>query len=376
MEFFKVLHNYKNARVAEINTLHGKITTPVFMPVGTQATVKIMTPGDLEEMNIAVILANTYHLYLRPGLDIIRKAGGLHKFMAWNGAILTDSGGFQVFSLKELRTITKDGVKFRSHFDGGEHFFSPEKVVEIQNILGSDIMMCFDECPPYPAEKEYISSSLDMTLDWAKRAKAAHKKEGQFLFGIIQGGVFRDLREKALEEMVKLDFPGYAIGGVSVGEGKELIYRAVDWCAPFMPENKPRYLMGVGTPEDIWYSVEKGADMFDCVFPTRIARNGTAYSSEGLIKLRNAEYRDDFTPLDAGCSCYACRTFTRAYIRHLFNVHEILGMRLTTLHNIHFMINLMDKIRKSILEDSYENEKEKFFSRYKTGKITDEDCKE
>ncbi len=346
------------------------------MPVGTQATVKIMTPQDMEEMNIGIILANTYHLYLRPGLDIIKKAGGLHKFMAWNGAILTDSGGFQVFSLKELRNITKDGVKFRAHFDGSEHFFSPEKVVEIQNILGSDIMMCLDECPPYPSTREYISSSLDLTLDWARRAKEAHKKEGQFLFGIIQGGVFRDLREKAMQEMEKLDFPGYAIGGVSVGEGKELIYQAVDWCAPYMPQDKPRYLMGVGTPEDIWYCVEKGIDMFDCVFPTRIARNGTAYSSEGLVKIRNAEYREDFRPLDPGCGCYACRTFTRAYIRHLFNVHEILGMRLTTLHNIHFMIKLMDKIRSSILENSYEREKENFFSRYKTGGVDVEDLKE
>ncbi len=369
MEFFKVLHKYKHARVGEINTLHGKINTPVYMPVGTQATVKIMTPEDMEKMDINVILGNTYHLYLRPGLDIIQKAGGLHKFMAWNRAILTDSGGFQVFSLKDMRKITKDGVKFRAHFDGSEHMFTPEKVVEIQNILGSDIMMCFDECPPYPATKEYVSNSLDLTLDWAKRAKAAHEKEGQFLFGIIQGGTYRDLREKAMEELVKMDFPGYAIGGVSVGEGKELIYQAVDWCAPFMPEDKPRYLMGVGTPEDIWYSVEKGVDMFDCVFPTRIARNGTAYSAEGLVKIRNGEYKEDFRPIDSSCNCYTCMTFSRAYIRHLFNVHEILGMRLTTLHNIHFMINLMGKIKNAVLNDNYEREKEKFFSVYKVGNV-------
>jgi queuine tRNA-ribosyltransferase len=369
VEFFKVLHKYKHARVGEINTLHGKINTPVYMPVGTQATVKIMTPEDMEKMDINVILGNTYHLYLRPGLDIIQKAGGLHKFMAWNRAILTDSGGFQVFSLKDMRKITKDGVKFRAHFDGSEHMFTPEKVVEIQNILGSDIMMCFDECPPYPATKEYVSNSLDLTLDWAKRAKAAHEKEGQFLFGIIQGGTYRDLREKAMEELVKMDFPGYAIGGVSVGEGKELIYQAVDWCAPFMPEDKPRYLMGVGTPEDIWYSVEKGVDMFDCVFPTRIARNGTAYSAEGLVKIRNGEYKEDFRPIDSSCNCYTCMTFSRAYIRHLFNVHEILGMRLTTLHNIHFMINLMGKIKNAVLNDNYEREKEKFFSVYKVGNV-------
>jgi queuine tRNA-ribosyltransferase len=343
------------------------------MPVGTQATVKIMTPEDMEKMNISVILGNTYHLYLRPGTDIIQKAGGLHKFMSWKGAILTDSGGFQVFSLKDLRKITDEGVRFRAHFDGSEHFFTPEKVVEIQNILGSDIMMCLDECPPYPATRDYISDSLNRTIDWAKRAKAAHKKEGQALFGIVQGGVYRDLREKAVDEMTKLDFPGLAIGGVSVGEGKEFMYQAVDWCAPFLPENKPRYLMGVGTPEDIWYSVEKGVDMFDCVFPTRIARNGTAYSMDGLIKMRNAEYKEDFRPLDPTCTCYACTNFTRAYIRHLFNVHEILGMRLTTLHNIHFMIHLMDKIRASIINDCYEQEKEKFFSTYKLTRTDEED---
>lgn len=373
MEFFKILHKYKLARAGEINTLHGTIQTPVFMPVGTQATVKIMTPEDMEKMNISVILGNTYHLYLRPGTDIIQKAGGLHKFMSWKGAILTDSGGFQVFSLKDLRKITDEGVRFRAHFDGSEHFFTPEKVVEIQNILGSDIMMCLDECPPYPATRDYISDSLNRTIDWAKRAKAAHKKEGQALFGIVQGGVYRDLREKAVDEMTKLDFPGLAIGGVSVGEGKEFMYQAVDWCAPFLPENKPRYLMGVGTPEDIWYSVEKGVDMFDCVFPTRIARNGTAYSMDGLIKMRNAEYKEDFRPLDPTCTCYACTNFTRAYIRHLFNVHEILGMRLTTLHNIHFMIHLMDKIRASIINDCYEQEKEKFFSTYKLTRTDEED---
>ncbi|MCE5301137.1 MAG: tRNA guanosine(34) transglycosylase Tgt [Spirochaetia bacterium] len=375
MEFFKLDHKYKLARAGRINTLHGTIETPVFMPVGTQATVKIMTPEDMERMGIGVILGNTYHLYLRPGLDIMMKAGGLHKFMGWKRAILTDSGGFQVFSLKELRKITRDGVRFKAHFDGTEHFFTPEKVVEIQNILGSDIMMCLDECPPYPSTHDYVSNSLDTTIEWAKRAKAAHKKEGQHLFGIIQGGTYRDLREKAMDEMVKLDFPGYSIGGVSVGEGKDLIYQAVDWCAPFMPQDKPRYLMGVGTPEDIWYSVEKGIDMFDCVFPTRIARNGTVYSAQGMVKIRNAEYKDDFTPMDPSCSCYACTNFTRAYIRHLFNVHEILGMRLTTLHNIHFMINLMAKIRKAILNDCYEAEKERFFETYRFSELAEDDIK-
>jgi queuine tRNA-ribosyltransferase len=365
VEFFKLHHAHKQARAAEINTLHGTVQTPVFMPVGTQATVKIMTPGDLESLGVNIILSNTYHLYLRPGTDIIKKAGGLHKFMGWKRAILTDSGGFQVFSLQELRKISKQGVTFRSHFDGSEHLFTPESVVEIQNILGSDIIMCLDECPPYPATHEYVADSLVTTIEWAKRAKHAHKNEGQALFGIIQGGVYRDLRERSMDEMFKIDFPGYAIGGVSVGEGKELIYQAVDWCAPNMPENKPRYLMGVGTPEDLWYAVGKGIDMFDCVFPTRIARNGGVYTAEGRIAVRNGEFKEDMRPMDPGCSCYGCMNFTRAYIRHLFNVHEILGMRLATLHNIHFMIRLMDRIRNSILNNCYEKEKEDFFKLYK-----------
>ncbi|MCX7698896.1 MAG: tRNA guanosine(34) transglycosylase Tgt [Candidatus Goldbacteria bacterium] len=365
MEFFKILKKYKNARVGEINTTHGRILTPVFMPVGTQATVKIMTPLDLEEMGYEVILANTYHLYLRPGVDIIKKFNGLHKFMGWNKNILTDSGGFQVFSLQALRKITKEGVIFKSHIDGSEHLFTPEKVIEIQNILNGDIIMCLDECPPYPATHEYVNDSLDKTIEWAKRSKLAHKKENQHLFGIIQGGIYKDLRERAMEEMFKLDFPGYALGGVSVGEDKELIYRVVEWCGPMMPENKPRYLMGVGTPEDIWYAVERGIDMFDCVFPTRIARNGNIYTAEGQIAVRNSEFKEDDRPMDENCNCYACKNFSRAYIRHLFNVHEILGMRLTTLHNLHFMIRLIEIIRKSIIDETFEKEKEKFFKKYR-----------
>jgi len=365
MEFFKILHKYKKSRIAEINTPHGTVTTPIFMPVGTQATVKIMTPQDLEEMNIKIILSNTYHLYLRPGIDIIERAGGLHKFMAWKGAILTDSGGFQIFSMEDLRKITPEGVLFRAHFDGTEHFLPPEKVVDIQNRLGSDIMMCLDECPPYPAERGYIDNSLNLTLEWAKRAKLAHKNtDRQALFGIIQGGVYRDLREKSAEEMVKMDFPGYAIGGVSVGEGKDLMYSVMDWVGPLMPENKPRYLMGIGAPEDLWHAVENGMDMFDCVLPTRIARNGTVYTSRGRIILRNSEYKEDFTPIEVGCGCYACKNFTKAYIRHLFNVHEILGMRLTTLHNIYFMIRLCGVIKNSIENGNFEKEKEKFLANF------------
>lgn len=365
MEFFKIIKKYKNARVGEINTSHGRILTPVFMPVGTQATVKIMTPLDLEEMGYEVILANTYHLYLRPGYDLIKKFNGLHRFMGWNKNILTDSGGFQVFSLQNLRKITKEGVIFKSHVDGSEHIFTPEKVIEIQKILNGDIIMCLDECPPYPSTYDYINDSLNTTIEWAKRSKNAFKSQNQHLFGIIQGGIYKDLREKAMEEMFKLDFSGYALGGVSVGEDKDLIYKVVDWCAGKMPENKPRYLMGVGTPEDIWYAVERGIDMFDCVFPTRIARNGNIYTSEGQIAIRNSEFKNDERPMDEECSCYGCKTFSRAYIRHLFNVHEILGMRLTTLHNLYFMIRLIERIRKSIIDGNFEKERDLFFKKYK-----------
>jgi queuine tRNA-ribosyltransferase len=365
MEFFNVVKKYKNARVGEINTSHGKVITPVFMPVGTQATVKIMTPSDLEEMGYQIILSNTYHLYLRPGCDLIKKFKGLHKFMGWNKNILTDSGGFQVFSLQGLRKITREGVLFKSHIDGSEHIFTPEKVIEIQNVLNGDIIMCLDECPPYPSTYEYIKDSLNTTIEWAKRSKIAHKNDNQRLFGIIQGGIYKELREKAMEEMFKLDFPGYALGGVSVGEDKDLIYKTVDWCGTSMPENKPRYLMGVGTPEDIWYSVERGIDMFDCVFPTRIARNGNVYTAEGQIAIRNSEFKEDERPIDENCPCYACKTFSRAYIRHLFNVHEILGMRLTTLHNLYFMIRLMNKIKNSIINESFEKERDLFFKKYK-----------
>jgi len=365
MSFFEIIYKYKKARIGKIKTIHGEFLTPVFMPVGTQATVKIMTPQDLYELNVSIILANTYHLYLRPGIEIIKKAGGLHKFMAWNGPILTDSGGFQVFSMKDLREINKDGVYFKSHFDGLTHFFSPEKAIEIQNELGSDIIMCLDECPEYSENKERISASLDITLNWAQRAKFYHKNENQFLFGIVQGGIFEDLREKSIKELIKLDFPGYAIGGVSIGEGKEYIYKITGFCAALLPENKPRYLMGVGTPEDLWEAVDMGIDMFDCVFPTRIARNGSVYTKDGILKIRNGEYKDDMRPIEDDCQCYACKNFSRAYIRHLFNVHEILGMRLTTLHNIYFMIRLVEKIRQAIKNNNYEKEKENFLKNYK-----------
>ncbi len=366
MQFFEILGFSGNARAGVIHTAHGSVKTPVFMPVGTQATVKIMTPHDMYDMGTEIILGNTYHLFLRPGTDIIKKAGGLHKFMNWNRAILTDSGGFQVFSLSEFRKITEEGVKFKSHFDGTDYFLTPESCIEIQNILGSDIIMVLDECPPYPAEYDYVKKSLELTLSWAKRAKKHHQNtEKQKLFGIIQGGLYKDLREYSMQELFKMDLPGYAIGGVSVGEGKELIYNTVKLCGPNMPENKPRYLMGVGTPEDMWECVEYGIDMFDCVFPTRIARNGAVYTQTGQVNIRNAEFKEDFRSIDEGCGCYTCKNFTRAYIRHLFNVHEILGMRLTTLHNIYFMLRLMDKIRESVLNGQFLEEKHKFFLKYK-----------
>lgn len=354
-----------DARLGKIHTPHGDIDTPVFMPVGTQATVKAMTPEELKYIGAQIILSNTYHLYLRPGEDLIQKAGGLHKFMNWDRAILTDSGGFQVFSLSNLRDIKEEGVTFRSHIDGSKHFISPEKAVHIQNALGSDIMMCFDECLPYPCEKEYASNSLDRTIRWAKRCKEAHNDtERQSLFGIVQGGMYKDLRERSVSEMAELDFPGYSIGGLSIGEPKSLMYEVLDWTVHLMPENKPRYLMGVGSPDCLIEGAARGIDMFDCVLPTRIARNGTVFTSHGKLVIRNAEYAEDFLPLDPECDCYTCRNYSRAYIRHLFKAKEILAARLATIHNLYFLINLMKKIRQSIKDDSLMKFRDEFYSKY------------
>ena len=341
------------------------VETPIFMPVGTQATVKSMTPEELKEIGSQIILSNTYHLYLRPGHELVKKAGGLHEFMHWDKPILTDSGGFQVFSLGPLRKISEEGVEFRSHLDGSKHFLTPEKAMEIQNALGSDIMMAFDECAPYPASREYVKNSLERTTRWLERCKEAHKNpEKQALFGIIQGGMYKDLREQSAKEITAIDLPGYAIGGLSVGEPKPMMYDILEHTTPFMPVDKPRYLMGVGSPDDLIEGVIRGVDMFDCVLPTRIARNGTAMTSQGKVVVRNATYAEDFTPLDPECDCYTCRNYTKAYIRHLIKTNEMLGARLITTHNLHFLLKLMENIRQAIREDRLLDFREEFFTKY------------
>lgn len=354
-----------HARRGRLTTLHGVIETPVFMPVGTQATVKTMAPWELKEIGAGIILSNTYHLHLRPGEQLIDRAGGLHAFMNWDAAVLTDSGGFQVFSLADLRKITDDGVSFRSHLDGSLHSFTPESVMAIENALGADIIMAFDECPPYPAPRAYVEMSLRRTLDWAQRCKVSHQRpDEQGLFGIVQGGEFLDLRKEAALRLVDLDFPGYAIGGMSVGEPKPLMYDILAYTTPWLPVEKPRYLMGVGSPDDLFEGVERGVDMFDCVLPTRIARNGTVLTSEGKRVMKNARYSDDFLPLDPDCDCRVCKTFSRAYIRHLIKADEVLGIRLTSYHNVYFMLDLMKRIRQSIEEDRFLKYKQEFYERY------------
>ncbi len=364
---YELLHECKQtgARRGVIHTPHGDIQTPVFMPVGTQATVKSMTPEELKEVNAQIILSNTYHLFLRPGHELVKEAGGLHKFMNWDRPILTDSGGFQVFSLGKLRKITEEGVEFQSHLDGSKKFLSPEKAMEIENALGSDIMMAFDECCPYPSTYEYTKKSMERTTRWAERCKKAHSRpEDQGLFGIIQGGFYEDLRKKSAEDLIKLDFPGYAIGGISVGEPKEEFLKILKYTTPLMPKDKPRYLMGVGTPDYLIESAIAGIDMCDCVLPTRIARHGTALTSNGKIVVRNATYEHDFTPLDPECDCYTCKNYTRAYIRHLIKANEILGIRLLSIHNIKFLTNLMDKVRMEIENDNLGNFKNEFYHKY------------
>ena len=363
---YELLHVDKTtgARRGVIHTPHGDIQTPIFMPVGTQATVKSMTVEELEENGAQIILSNTYHLYLRPGSKLVRKAGGLHNFMKWNKPILTDCGGFQVFSLSDLRTISEDGVEFTSHLDGSKHFFSPEKVMEIEEDLGADIIMSFDECCPYPSTYEYTKNSMERTTRWAKRCKEAHTTENQALFGIIQGGFYEDLREQSAKDLIELDFPGYAIGGISVGEPKEEFLKMLKFTAPLMPENKPRYLMGVGSPDYLIEAAMAGIDMCDCVLPTRIARNGTAMTSHGKVVVRNATYAEDFTSLDPECNCYTCRNYTRAYIRHLVKCGEILGVRLLSIHNINFLTNLMERVRMEIENDNLINFKKEFYEKY------------
>ena len=353
------------ARLGRLHTPHGVIETPIFMPVGTQATVKAMTPEELKEIGSQIILSNTYHLYMRPGHDLIERAGGLHKFMNWDKPILTDSGGFQVFSLGPLRKIKEEGVEFRSHLDGSKHFLSPEKATEIQNALGSDIIMAFDECAPCPADRQYVKNSLERTTRWLERCKAAHKyPEKQALFGIVQGGMYKDLREQSAKEITAIDLPGYAIGGLSVGEPKDMMYEVLDYTVPLLPEDKPRYLMGVGSPDDLLEGVLRGIDMFDCVLPTRIARNGTAMTSQGKVVVRNASYAEDFTSLDPECDCYTCKNYTKAYLRHLIKCNEILGARLLTIHNLRFLLKMMENVREAIKEDRLLDYKKDFFEKY------------
>lgn len=350
------------ARLGILHTPHGDIDTPVFMPVGTQATVKAMAPHELKEAGSQIILANTYHLYLRPGHELIKSAGGLHGFMNWDRPILTDSGGFQVFSLKGFRKIKEEGVEFQSHIDGSKHFLSPEKATQIQNDLGADIIMAFDECAPWPSDYEYIKKSMERTTRWARRCKQAHKREDQALFGIIQGGEYPDLREQSAKELVELDFPGYSIGGLSVGEPKEIMYNILELTTPLLPKNKPRYLMGVGSMDHLIEGVIRGIDMFDCVLPTRTARTGTLITMKGKLNIMNAKYSKDLSPVDEDCSCYCCKNYSRAYLRHLFKAKEILGARLATWHNIHALHNLMDRIRFSISNDSMKEFRDNFFA--------------
>ena len=354
------------ARRGVIHTPHGDIQTPIFMPVGTQATVKSMTPEELkEEVKSQIILANTYHLYLRPGNKLIKEAGGLHEFMRWDRPILTDSGGYQVFSLGDLRKITEEGVEFKSYLDGSKHFLSPENVMEIENDLGADIIMAFDECVQYPAEYDYTRQSMERTTRWAARCLEAHKNtEKQGLFGIVQGGIYKDLREKSAKDLVEMNFPGYAVGGLSVGEPKELMCDVLEFTTKFLPLDKPRYLMGVGTPDYLIEAVLRGIDMCDCVLPTRIARNGTALTSRGKVVIRNATYERDWGKLDEECDCYTCKNYTRAYIRHLVKMNEILGVRLLSIHNLRFLTRLMEQVREAIENDRLLDFRKEFYTKY------------
>ncbi len=371
---FKLIHQDKKskARAGNLITAHGQIQTPCFMPVGTQGAVKTLSPLELEQVGAQVILCNAYHLFLRPGIEVIRNAGGLHRFISWQKAILTDSGGYQIFSLSMFRRISDEGVEFQSHLDGNKFFLAPEYLVEIQQALGADILMPLDECVHYPCLKDYAKIAMERTVDWARRCKAqsAERKaqsdgrDKQLLFGIVQGATYEDLRLECIRKLTDIGFDGYAIGGVSVGEPEVLRYNIISYVLEHLPETQPRYLMGSGVPEDILQAVESGCDMFDCVIPTRLGRNGTAFTHEGKLIIRNAPYIADYQPLDKDCSCYSCRNFNRAYLRHLFNSDEILGLRLVSLHNVHFYLELMRNIREAIKLDRFVEFKEEFLARY------------
>jgi len=373
---------HSKARRGRLTSAHGEIDTPAFMPVGTQGSVKGVSPRELRELHAKIVLGNTYHLFVRPGLDVIKHFGGLHNFMNWNGPILTDSGGYQIFSLAKLRKITEEGVEFQNHIDGARAFISPEIAMEIQLLLGSDIAMALDECVPYPCEYDYAAQSAEMTTRWAKRCKEWKEENAQrpmeasinyqpstmnsLLFGIVQGGTFEDLRKQSAQAIVDLDFNGYAIGGVSVGEPENEMMRAVEWAEPLLPGNKPRYAMGLGTPPQLLELIARGMDMFDCVLPTRLARNGTAFTANGTINLKNAEFILDKNPIEENCSCPACHQFSRGYIRHLIKAEEILGLRLITLHNLHFYLNLMNQARAEIEKGTFDQFRKAFVAGYKT----------
>ncbi len=371
--FFKIEHKDKNcdARIGKINLAHGEVEVPVFMPVGTQASVKALTQEELEEIGTTIILCNAYHLYLRPGLETLSLAGGIHNFMSWNKPILTDSGGFQLFSLAHLNKVTNEGVIFQSHIDGSRHHITPEKMIQFQMDIGADIIMSFDECTPYPVSHKDAEKSMRRTIVWEKKGfeywKERNGKSHSQLFGILQGSVYEDLRVKCAGELCGMDFPGFAIGGVSVGETDEERHKITEISAQLLPENKPRYLMGVGAPEDVLWAIRCGVDMFDCVMPTRNARNGCLFTSHGKLNIRNARFVHDFSPLDEECNCPVCKRYTRAYLSHLYRAKEILAFRLNTLHNVYFMLNLFEKIRQAIREDRYLDFYNDFFSKYNIG---------
>ena len=363
---FRLLKTSSNARAGELYTSHSTVSTPVFMPVGSQATVKTLTPDEIKQLGFDMVLSNTYHLYLRPGIDVIEKLGGLHAFMAWDGAILTDSGGYQVFSLAPLRKITDDGVTFRSHIDGSEHFLTPELAVSYQEALGADITMVLDECPAYDDNEQKIKQSLALTHHWAQRCRQAHRKENQALYAIVQGGMYPALRHESADSLTALDFPGYGIGGLSIGEPKEVTLAMVEETTVRLPQDKPRYLMGVGSPEDIVEGVARGVDMFDSALPTRVARNGALFTWTGRLNIRNAAFSQMDTPVDPDCDCYACRNFSAAYLSHLFRSGELLALRLATLHNLTFINNLMQKIRSAIMDDTFGAFQKDFLANYTT----------
>lgn len=370
--YFELEKESGSARVGKLHTQHGTIQTPMFMPVGTAATVKSVSPEELTSLGARIILSNAYHLYLRPGHQLVEKMGGLHSYMNWQGAILTDSGGFQVMSLSELRKVTKDGVEFSSHIDGSKHFISPEKSMEIQRALGSDIVMAFDECVKHPATYDEVRRSLDLTTDWERRSRAYELKSHQGLFGILQGGMYPELRKLHYEMMKDIDFEGWAIGGLSVGEPPAMMYEMLDASVPLLPKNKVRYLMGVGTPQDLVEGVARGVDIFDCVMPSRNARNGTLFTSQGKVHIKNAKYVEDPSPLDPQCDCYTCKNYTKSYLRHLFQAGEIFGSRLLTIHNLHYYINLMRQMREAILAERFDEFRTAFYGSYATNMAEEE----